>query len=102
MELTMQSAQRELDLLTKRIDRLELKLQDAKLDRDALVRTIEMFNPTPKPKRRRHPLAVEPDAVRGMEIEQALLFIAEHSDGHLASGPAREILVEAGSCGAGI
>ncbi len=98
MELTMQSAKREIERLDRRIERLESQLSEFRLQREHLRGAIEYFTPkpTPKPKRRQPTIPVTADDVRGLGLEQALLFIAERCNGLVVSGPTREILIEAG------
>ena len=97
MELTKQSVQAEIETLDKRIERLQSKLTEARNLRDALRLTAEHFSPPePKPRRKSAMLRVDVDMLRGMELDNALVFLADRNDGHVISGPARELLVEAG------
>ena len=97
MDFNLKSVQQEIATLDKRIARLQAKLDAAKRDRDALLRTVKYFSPAPLPKKSRHAaLNVDPDEIRGKDLEQALLFIAEHNDGVIVSNQVRPVLVEAG------
>ena len=98
MELTMESVTDAIQALDKQIERWESRLADARRKRDALKLTADYFSPATATtlRRRRSGLNVDPDAVRGMDLEQALLFIAEHNNGIVINSEARPILVEAG------
>ena len=86
-----------LDKLDRQISRLKTALADAEARRDAVRLACEVFDPKPvKRARRKAPLSIDPDVLRGMDLDAALVYIADHSDGVIRSTPAREALVEAG------
>ncbi len=86
-----------LDKLDHQISRLKTALAAAEAKRDAVRLACEVFDPKPaKRSRRKAPLSIDPDALRGMGLDDALVYIADHNGGVIHSTPAREALVEAG------
>ncbi len=96
-DFNRETVQEELVILEAKIGRLENQLAEACAKRDTLKGTIEYFNPTPKraPKRMAN-LGIEPDELRGMDLEDALVYVAERNNNVVTSGTVRPMLVEAG------
>ena len=96
-DITMNSIQKEIDALTRKIDRLCATLKNAERSRDALKLTLEHFQPEQKQKRRRTvALDVSSDELRDKSLDEALIYIARRNDGVVPSTAAREVLIEAG------
>ena len=96
-DFNRETVQEELVTLEAKIGRLENQLAEARAKRDTLKGTIEYFNPTPKraPKRMAN-LGVEPDELHGMDLEDALVYVAERNNNVVTSGTVRPMLVDAG------
>ena len=98
--LNMESIKLDIDSLNKKIERLESSLKVAKLHRDALVLVVDRFTEMPKrPVRRNENLSIAPEKLKGMKLEEALVYIAENAEnngGILNSTASRELLEEAG------
>ena len=79
-------------------DRLRTALAEADEQVNALRLTIRLFEPPPiKPRRKqRADPKVNPDELRNLDIEDALVLIAERDGGFVYSSSARPLLVEAG------
>ncbi len=95
-DITKVSIQSEIKSLNRKADRLRLSLSDTERRRDALVLTLEHFEPELAKSRRQMSVDIDIDELRGMRIEDAVVRIAERNNGALISTYAREALVEAG------
>ena len=94
--LSMESIKSDLQALEKKIERLDASLQNAKRDRDAMLLVVNRYSEKPKRRSsRKNDLGVDPDEIRGMSLESALIHIAEQNDGELVSTNARELLEKA-------
>ena len=94
--LTIESLQAKIAALKTKVDRLNTQAAEAKHRQKALETVLAMY--TEKPKRRTaqtEKIHIQPDELRGMDIESALIYIANHNANELASTLARELLVQA-------
>ena len=83
--------------LAQKIERLEETLKTTRQEHDALILTLDMFDPpSPKRTRRQTALDISPDDLRGKSLDDALIYIAEKNAGVLPSTAARVLLVDAG------
>ncbi len=95
-DITMESIRSEIESLNRKVDRLRAALSDTERRRDALMLTLEHFEPGSPKRRRQVALDINSDELRGMHPEDAAVLIAERNGGVLVSTYAREALVEAG------
>ena len=96
-DITEKLIREKMESLTRKIERLQIALEAATRERDALATTLDVFQSTqPKRTHRSMALDISPEELRGKPLEDALIFIAERNDGIVPSTPARELLVEAG------
>ena len=96
-DFNMETVQKALVSLEAKIGNLESQLAAARAKRETLKGTIEYFNPTPKRASKNVvDIKVEPDELRGMELEEALVFIAQRNDDIVTNKSVRPLLVEAG------
>ena len=83
--------------LAQKIERLEEVLKATRQEHDALILTLDLFQPSvPKRTRRQTELDISPDDLRGKSLDDALIYIAEKNAGVLPSTAARVLLVDAG------
>ena len=95
--LTMESIKFDVESLDKKIERLKTSLAAATSQRAALMLVIDRYTEkTNKPVMRNENPGIDPDELRGMKMEEALIRIAENNGGHLNSTTARALLQEAG------
>ena len=88
---------KKMESLSRKIERLKANLEAAQREHDALETTMSIFTPAePKRLKRNLDLDITADTLRGESLDDALMTIAEHNHGVVASTPARELLVEAG------
>ena len=94
--LSIDSLTSDIEALDKKIERLRISLKVAERERDAMALVVARYSEKPKKRSsRKKDLGIEPDEIRGMNLEAALIHIAEHNDGELPSTAARELLERA-------
>ena len=82
--------------LAAKVERLTRSLGEAKRQYDAIVTSLELLDPLPSARRGQPAsIGVSVDELSGKNLKDALLYIAEKSDGILRVTQARRLLVEA-------
>ena len=96
-QLTVESIKSDIETLDRKIERMNQQLDKATQERDALETVLKLYSASPRRQARRHrSLNIDPEEIRGLSTEEALVRIAESGEGELNSTIARRILEDVG------
>lgn len=96
-DISEQKILHEIKTLEDKFDRLKSTLSEIAHTIEFLRGTLQHFNPEPKRyPRKQQAINVSVEDLAGKNIEEALIYIAEHNNNIINSRVARSLLVEAG------